>query len=141
MENIPYPDPVAARAALDDVAAAQRAVRDTPWPVWLYPVNALLLGALSLTALLGDQRSTAALAVSLTLVVTNLAAGYRMGTPYAVPTSRAFLTCVAASAACLVAALAAAELTDRTWPVVVLALGATGSYLVGAVFHRRSTAR
>jgi hypothetical protein len=126
------------------VQDAQRAVRDTPWPTWIYPVNAVLLGAMAVAALLHEHRSSVLLALALTVVGVNLTAGYRMGSPWALPTSRGFLASVAALASCLVAALAALaapNLTQRSWPVVVLAMAATAIYLVGSVVHRRSTGR
>lgn len=135
------PDPAEARDALAGIRDVQRAVRDTPWPTWLYPVNAVLLGALASTSLLQEHRSSVLLAVALTVVGVNLTAGYRMGTPWALPTSRGFLAAVAASVSCVVAALAVTDLTERTWPVVVLAIATTAIYLAGGVVHRRSTGR
>ena len=141
MENIGRPDPAEARRALASVRDVQRAVRDTPWPAWLYPVNAALLGAAVLTALLEEHRTGAFLVVALPIVVVNVPAGYRMGAPWILPTSRGFLAAVATSGACVLAALVVADLTERAWPVVVLAIAATGTYLAGAVVHRRSTGR
>lgn len=134
-------DPAEARDALAGIQDVQRAVRDTPWPTWLYAVNAVLLGAMTSTSLLDENRSSALLAVALTVVAVNITAGYRMGTPWALPTSRGFLAAVAASAVCVVAALGVAELTRATWPIVVLAIAATAVYLAGSVVHRRSTGR
>ncbi|NAZ75431.1 hypothetical protein GTQ99_08350 [Kineococcus sp. T13] len=133
------PDPDQARAALAGIHQAQRAVRDTPWPTWLYPANALLLGAMALTPLLEQHRTRAFLLVALVVVGVNLVAGYRMGTPWALPTSRLFLGAVTAAGACVLAALLLGDVTARSWPVPVLAIAAAGLYLAGAVAHRRST--
>lgn len=142
MENIDRaPDSAAAQDALDEVDSAQRAVRDTAWPTWLYPVNAVLIGAMALTALLDDYRLIMLLAVSFASVGVNMAVGYRTGVPRALPTSRGFLASVAVAVACILAAWLAADLTDRAWPVVALAASAAGSYLIGSVAHRRSTSR
>jgi hypothetical protein len=142
MESIErVPTSSEARDALASIQDVQRAVRDTPWPTWIYPVNAVLLGAMALTSLLPEHRSSALLAVALTVVGVNVTAGYRMGTPWTLPTSPGFLAAVAASALCMVAALAVTGLTERTWPVVVLAIAATAIYLTGGVVHRRSTGR
>ena len=135
------PDPAEAREALASIERAQRAVRDTPWPTWLYPVNAVLVGAMALASLLQEHGNTALLAIAAAIVGVNVTAGYRMGTPWALPTSRVFLAAVAASTLCVVAAIAVAGLTERGWPVVVLAIAATVIYLVGGVGHRRSTGR
>jgi hypothetical protein len=142
MESIsPAPDAAAAAKALAEIESAQRAVRDTPWPVWLYPVNAVLLGAMALTTLLDEHSTKALLAIALAVVAVNVLAGLRIGTPWALPTSRGFLTAVAVSAGLLGAALVTSGLTDRAWPVVLLAAGTTVSYLVGSVLHHRSTRR
>ena len=140
MENNPHvPGPTEAREALDSIDTAQRAVRDTPWPTWLYPVNALLLGAMTLTFALGDDGFVPLLAASAALIAVNGLAGYRMGTPFALPTSRTFLALVGAAMACIFAAFVAAELTPRPWPVIALAIAAAVLYLAGGVAHRRST--
>jgi len=140
MENNTHaPNPAEAREALADVDTAQRAVRNTPWPTWIYPVNALLLGAMALTFALGDDGFVFLLAASAMLMAVNVLAGYRMGTPYTLPTSRVFLTLVGASMACLLAAFVVAELTAQAWPIVVLAVAAAAFYLAGGVAHRRST--
>jgi hypothetical protein len=64
-----------------------------------------------------------------------------MGTPWTLPTSRAFLAAVAASGLCVPAALAVADNTGLAWPVVALAVAAAALYLAGSVAHRRSTGR
>ena len=137
--NLHVPNPAKAREALANIDTAQRAVRDTPWPTWIYPVNALLLGAMTATFALGDDGFVLLLATGAVLIAVNVLAGYRMGTPYTVPTSRAFLASVGAAMACLFGAFVVAELTTQTWPIVVLAIAATASYLAGGVAHRRST--
>ncbi|GAA3392297.1 hypothetical protein [Cryptosporangium minutisporangium] len=142
MESIDRtPGPAEARDALASIEHAQRAVRDTPWPTWIYPVNAVLVGAMASTFLLAEHGTLALLAVASTVVGLNVAAGYRMGAPWTVPTSRTFLAAVAASFLCVLAAMVVADLTERAWPVVVLAIAATVIYLVGGVVHRRSTGR
>lgn len=142
MESInSVPDAAAAAKALAEIESAQRAVRDTPWPVWLYPVNAVLLGAMALTTLLDEHSSKALLAIALAVLAVNVLAGLRIGTPWALPTSRGFLTAVAVSVGLLVAAMVTSDLTDRAWPVVLLAVGTTVSYLIGSALHHRSTRR
>ena len=135
------PDPAEARAALASIQDVQRAVRDTPWPTWLYPANAALLAAMALAFLLPQHRLAAFWAVACTVVAVNVTAGYRMGTPWALPTSRAFLAAVAVSGGCVLGAVVVADLTERAWPVVALAVAAAGTYLAGSVAHRRSTGR
>jgi hypothetical protein len=142
MESIGrVPDPAEAREALASIEDAQRTLRNTPWPTWLYPVNAALVGGMAATPLLGDHRTTALLAVALTTVVVNMAAGYRMGTPWILPTSRAFLSAVAVSALLVVVAIVVADLTAHAWPVAALAVAAAVTYLAGSVAHRASTGR
>jgi hypothetical protein len=136
------PDRAEAREALASIDRSQKAVRDTPWPTWIYPVNAALIGIMALTFLAPEPRRFAALiGVAFLIVVVNLTAGYRMGTPWTLPTSRAFLAAVAASGLCVLAAFFVADNTDLTWPVVALAVAATALYLAGSVAHRRSTGR
>ena len=137
--NVPVPDPAEARAALATIDTAQRAVRDTPWPTWIYPVNALLLGFMTLTFAWGDDGFVPLLATGAVLFAVNVVAGYRMGTPYTVPTSRTFLALAGAAMACLVAGFVVAELTPRSWPIVVLAVATAAFYLAAGVAHRRST--
>lgn len=137
----PTPDGAEAAAALAAIDRSQRAVRDTPWPVWIYPVNAVLLGAMALTPLVGTSGPSAVVAVAFALVVANLAAGRSNGAPFALPTSRGFLVAVALSTLCVVLALVTASLTDSAAPVVALAVGATATYAAGSVVHHRSTHR
>ncbi|WP_328470863.1 hypothetical protein OHA21_05640 [Actinoplanes sp. NBC_00393] len=137
--NVHVPDPAEAREALANIDTAQRAVRDTPWPAWIYPVNALLLGAMTLTFALGDDGFVFFLAGGAVLFAINMLAGYRMGTPFTLPTSRVFLTLAFASIGCLLAAFIVTELTAQRWPIVVLAVAATVLYLAAGVVHRRST--
>ena len=140
MENdLDVPNPTEAREALANIDTAQRAVRDTPWPTWIYPVNAVLLGAMTLTFALGEDGFAFLLAASAVLIAVNMLAGYRMGTPFTLPTSRAFLASVGAAIACVLAAFIVAELTAQPWPIVVLAIAAAAFYLAGGVAHRRST--
>ena len=139
METNSSPDPAAAREALAQAAADQRAVRDTPWPTWLYPVNAVLLGAYAAATLLDPWHLPAWLALAALMLAVNITVGRRMGTPWVLPTSRGFLTFLVLAAACMVGAI----FTGPEHPTAVwaLAAGACISYLVGCAFHHRSTRR
>lgn len=139
MESIGRPTPAEARTALDDIDRVQRAVRDTPWPVWLYPINAALLALFALTALL-DSRA-AFLGIAAVIVAVNVITGYRMGTPWALPTNRGFLTCVALSALCVALAQAVGNPSGPAWPVVLLAAAAAAIFSTGSILHYRSTRR
>ncbi|KAA0926315.1 MULTISPECIES: hypothetical protein [Rhodococcus] len=139
MESIGRPTPAEARTALDDIDRVQRAVRDTPWPVWLYPVNAVLLAVFALTALV-DSRA-AFLGVAAVIIAVNVITGYRMGTPWALPTNRGFLTCVALSALCVALAQAVGNPGGPAWPVLLLAIAAASIYSIGSILHYRSTRR
>ncbi|AJW38925.1 hypothetical protein NY08_895 [Rhodococcus sp. B7740] len=139
MESIGEPTPAEARTALDDIDRVQRAVRDTPWPVWLYPVNAALLAMFALTALL-DSR-LAFLGVAAVIIAVNVVTGYRMGTPWALPTDRGFLTCVALSGLSVALAQAVGDPSGPAWPVVLLAAAAASIYSIGSILHYRSTRR
>ena len=69
MENIDRsPSAAQAREALASIQGVQRAVRDTPWPTWLYPTNALLLGAMALTFLLQEHCNGVFITVVLAVV-------------------------------------------------------------------------
>lgn len=136
------PDPAEAREALASIDRVQRAVRDTPWPTWIYPVNAVLMGAMALATLTPEgRRPIALMAAALLTVAVNVTAGYRMGTPWTLPTSRVFLAAVAASGLCVLAATAVADSAGPSWPIVALAAAAAAFYLAGSVAHRRSTGR
>ncbi|MFI1995575.1 hypothetical protein [Actinoplanes sp. NPDC020271] len=140
MENNAHvPSPAEAREALANIETVQRAVRDTPWPAWIYPVNALLLGAMTLTFAFGDDGFVFLLAGGAVLIAVNMLAGYRMGTPFTLPTSRVFLSLCLTAIGCLLAAFTVAELTAQRWPIIVLAVAATALYLAAGVVHRRST--
>ncbi len=140
MENIERDTTASeARRALESIESAQLAVRNTPWPAWIYPVNAVLLGALALSALVEQDRRTTVFAVMALIIAINVYAGYRTGVPSAMPTSRVFVVLVAASGACVAAAFVVAEMTTAAWPVVVLAVLATAGYLIGGRVHRAST--
>ncbi|MEW2444293.1 hypothetical protein [Micromonospora marina] len=137
--NMHVPDPAEAREALANIDTAQRAVRDTPWPTWIYPVNAVLLGAMTLTFALGEGGFVFLLAASAALIAVNMLAGYRMGTPFTLPTSRTFLALAFTAIGCLLAAFIVAELTAQQWPIIVLAVAAAALYLAAGVVHRQST--
>ncbi|MDV6261854.1 hypothetical protein [Rhodococcoides yunnanense] len=142
MENIGRPTSSEASAALDDIDRVQRAVRDTPWPVWLYPVNAVLLGSMALTPLLADVgRIIALLTLAAVTLAVNMITGYRMGTPWALPTSRGFLAAVAVSVAFIVVALAFAQPSLPAWALILLAIAAATTYSIGSLVHYRSTRR
>jgi hypothetical protein len=141
METIdPNLDPREASASLDAVADAQRAVRDRPWPLWLYPVNTLLLGGLAVTGLAHSSMLAAIAAVILGvgLVALNYGAGRLMGTPFAIPTNRGFRILVALSGAFVIASLVA-RAGNQGWAIIVCAAGAAISYGLGSVLHYRST--
>ena len=74
-------------------------------------------------------------------VAVNVITGYRMGTPWALPTSRGFLASVALSAAFVVFALAFADPSLPAWALVLLAVAATTTYSIGSFVHYRSTRR
>ena len=133
--------PDQARHSLTEIDWAQRAVRDTPWPLWLYPVNTLLLGAVGLSYLLQGSIPWLTVVVALAVVGVNLLAGRITGVPYALPTSRLFLSGVVVTGICLVAVVVVAPVVDRAWPVVVLSLLAMVSYALGSWAHVRSTRR
>lgn len=139
MDNITPPSADEARAALREAQAAEHAVRDTPWPVWLYPVNALLLGSYALATLVGSGRLLVWLGIAAVMLTINVVVGRRMGTPWIVPTSRGFQVALGVAAACMVAALVVDR--DRPVAVIVLAAAAVVTFLVGSVLHRRSTGR
>ncbi|MBO3103505.1 hypothetical protein [Cellulomonas fengjieae] len=139
--NQPSPGGAEAAAALAAITSSQKAVRDTPWPVWIYPVNAVLLGAMALTPLTETSGSPALIATAIAVIVANLAAGWHNGAPFALPTSRGFLTAVVLSALCVVLALVTADVTGNALPVIALAVAATTTYAVGSVVHYRSTHR
>ncbi|MBO1753182.1 hypothetical protein J4G33_15345 [Actinotalea sp. BY-33] len=139
--NTTAPDVAEAREALAAITTAQQAVRNTPWPTWIYPVNAALLAALALTALLSEDRHTITLAVMFMVVGINMTAGYRSGTPSAVPTSRGFLAAAAVAMLAAGTAVLLPTVSGPTWLIVVLAVVAAASYLLGGVAHRRSTRR
>ncbi len=134
-----------ARNDLEAVEQVQRAVRDTPWPAWLYPVNALLLGLIALALLLdGWARLAVVVVLGITTAAVNAAVGRRIGAPWVVPTSRAFQIGLGVSVCGLVAAFLVADLGGswgRPWMVVVLAVVVTAGYLLGAVPRMRSARR
>ncbi|WP_434739488.1 hypothetical protein [Micromonospora sp. SH-82] len=139
MESIePTPNRHQAAADLDAVAAAQHAVRNRPWPRWIYPANALLLGAMALTPLLESARLGAWITLGIAVFALNYWAGHQIGTPFAIPTSRGFLAAVALSAVFLATAMIAGD-ADATWLVVACAAGTSISYTIGSVLHHRST--
>ncbi|QEW03227.1 hypothetical protein [Microbacterium lushaniae] len=136
------PDPGEAAASLDAIADAQTAVRDRPWPIWLYVINALLLGGVAIAGLV-DSSTIGALvvgALAVALVALNYWAGRRMGAPFAVPTSRGFLLLVAVASVFVLGSLLA-RLADFDWGIIACAVGATSCYSIGAVLHFRSTRR
>lgn len=136
------PDPTEAAADLDSVADAQRAVRDRPWPLWLHPANAMLVGVFSLTPLLDEPARVIAFAATcLALLVLNFGAGHRIGTPFAIPTGAGFLAGLAVAAFFLAGAMLVNTFDGPAWGVVVCAAGASVSYAIGAIFHYRSTRR
>lgn len=137
----PLPDGSRARAGLAAVSRSQDALRSLPWPWWLYTVNGAGLGAAALLPLLGSPEGSALLAVFIMgLCAFNYWAGSRMGAPFTLPRSRAFLACVALSAVLLASSILAAGsgLTGLVW---CCAAGTVLSYAVGSVLHYRDTRR
>lgn len=138
--NLPPVSAEEARSALTEMETAQRAVRDTPWPTWLYPVNALLLGAYALASLIEDGwRLAVWLGLAATIIALNIVVGLRMGTPWILPTSRGFQVGVALAGICMVAAVILGPAHPAL--IVGLAVGSTVFYLIGCAFHHRSTRR
>lgn len=143
METIPsHPDRHTASAALDVVAEARRAVRDRPWPLWLYLSNAVLLAGVALTGLIETPIAFALVAgvLAMGLAALNYWAGTRMGTPFAIPTSPGFRICAITAGAFVIASLLARG-AGLPWVVVLCAGGVLISYGLGAAFHRKSTRR
>lgn len=135
------PDPREASAELDAVADVRRAVRDRPWPLWLYPTNALLLGGLALSGLLDSSMLAAFVVLTLAVALAGLNywAGRLIGTPFAVPTSLGFRILVAAAGVFVIVSVLA-RTADLDW-AVACAAGAAFSYGLGSVLHFRSTRR
>lgn len=135
-------DRISAVDGLDAIAAARRAVRDQPWPTWLYPTNALLLGAITLTSLLDSSMmaSLLILVLGVGVALINYQAGRLMGTPYAVPTSKVFLGFVILAGASTATAVVLRE-TLSEQGIIACASGAVISYGLGSVVHYRSTRR
>lgn len=133
------PVPHEAAAGLDAITTAQRAIRDRPWPVWLYPTNALLLAGLALTDLLESSMLAAFVAVILgpALALINYLVGRRMGTPFAIPTHRGFCLLAALSAVFLIASLFASD-AQLNWAIIACAAGAAISYGLASMLHSRS---
>ncbi|YAL84065.1 hypothetical protein ACMYYO_04445 [Dermacoccaceae bacterium W4C1] len=133
-------DARSAQAALDAADAAERSIRDTPWPVWLYPINGALMGLLVLSTLVDTMRPAALLWVSLLTSFFNLLVGRWMGTPYTLPTNRVFLVSCGIACGCAIAAvIATATMESPTTLVIMLAVAAMASYGLGSVSHYRST--
>ncbi|GLU48424.1 hypothetical protein [Nocardiopsis ansamitocini] len=143
METInPNPDPREAAAGLDAAAGARRAVRDRPWPVWLYPINAILLGGLALAGLLHSSMlaTFVVLIIGIALAALNYWAGRLMGAPFVIPTSTGFRILGAVSGAFVIGSLFA-RAAGLEWVIVVCAIGAVASYGLGSILHYRSTHR
>ncbi|WP_345420824.1 hypothetical protein [Pseudonocardia xishanensis] len=138
----PDPDPREASTRLKAVADARRAVRDRPWPVWLYPLNALLLGGLALAGLLGSAMlaTVVALVLGVALAALNYRAGRLIGTPFAIPSSTGFRALVAASGAFVIVSLFT-RAAGLEWVIMVCAVGAVICYGLGSILHYRSTRR
>lgn len=139
--NANTPDPSEAHEALAEIESAERAVRDVPWPLWLYLVNAVLLGSMALTLLLGEQRFWALIAVAGATIAVNSLASRLLDIPWAVPTSRVFTTALLVTAVLLVGAVVITSFTDAAWPVIACAIGAAVVYLIGCAFHHRKATR
>ena len=143
--NLSAQDAASARAALADVDAAKKAVKDAPWPTWLYFENAALLTLMGLSLLLGEPAWIWGwCAIGVAILVVNLGAARAMGISSALPSSVAFLTCVGVAIGLLVVPAVLRE--AAFFPVgpaliVPCALGAGVVYLVGSAIHYRSTRR
>lgn len=140
--SAPAPTPDSAASDLQAATDAARAVRDRPWPTWLYPVNTVLLGAMALAPLLPDPAMIPLwLVVLFSVIAANSWAGYRMGTPMALPTSRGFLFAVALASLFLVTAVLVGLSGGPAWIAVVCAAGTSASYGIGSYVHYRDTRR
>lgn len=138
----PPPNHDTAMADLDAVADAQRLVRDRRWPAWLYPANALLLGAIALTPMLPEPTMLGGwIVLLLGVFLLNYWAGHLIGTPFAVPTSRGFRAALAAAVLFLVAAMTIGHLGGPPSLALACAAGTMISYGIGSVVHYRSTRR
>ncbi|WP_430592118.1 hypothetical protein [Humidisolicoccus flavus] len=135
------PEPVTKQHALVDEEQVRRAARLTPWPLWLYFVNALLITGLALTPLLGEMSLQGWLAIGFALTVANAISTYRSGVPWALPMSRVFLGALAVATALVVAALIAGMVGEERWPVVVCALAAGVVFALGSAAHIRRAKR
>ncbi|GIF75099.1 hypothetical protein [Asanoa siamensis] len=140
--NGPGPSRYEAANDLAAIAHVQRAVRNRPWPIWLYPANALLLGGLALTGLIESSALAAlvALALACSLAAVNYRVGRAIGTPYAIPSSRGFRVLAALSAAFVIVSVLVPADGPR-WLILAGAAGAVISYTAGAAVHVRSTRR
>lgn len=138
--NSDYSEKDEALESLDAIASACRTVRDQPWPMWLYPINAVLLGGIALTALLESSMWAAliVLGLAVSLAVINYRAGLQIGTPFAVPTSVGFRAFTFLAGACVIAAVLLRQ-TAADPVIIALAAGATASYVIASVVHYRST--
>jgi len=136
------PDPRSAAADLDAIADAKRAIRDRPWPSWLYPVNVIALGGVALSGIIDSSMIAAlvTLAFAMVLAIANSAAGQLIGAPFALPTSRTFRILAAVSAVFVLASLPA-RLIGSDALVIASAAAAMLSYAIGAVVHAASTRR
>lgn len=139
--NANTPDPAEAQAALADIENAERAVRDVPWPIWLYLANAVLLGAIAASFLVDTAAPGALLAVAVATITVNVLAARQLNIPWAVPTNRVFQASCVSAAVFLVAAAVISALADSRWPIVACSIGAAVVYLVGCAFHHRNATR
>lgn len=124
--------------AADEAAAA---IRDVSWPTWLYGVNAVLLGFVAATPAIargdGSRESSTLLALAAVVIAVNMVAGYRMGIPFVVPTSRAFQVGVAVAAVSMVVSLVSSMFGAPAWVHVVCAVVAVVAYATGGFIRER----
>lgn len=139
--NDPITDPDEARASLADIDGAEHAVRDVPWPIWLYLVNAALLAMLTVAVSLDDRRTAAITAIALTMIAANYLAARALNIPWAIPSSRVFIGALSVCIVVAVGALMLADVVDTLWPFIALAAGNAVIYLIGCFHHHRTATR
>ena len=139
--NRNLPDPAEAREVLADIERAEHAVRDVPWPIWLYAFNAVTLLALPATLLLPDYYSASAILLILAQISVNVWAGRHYTIPWAIPSDMTFRICCYIAVALSVSPFLLDIFTDPTWHVGIAGAIAAPLYLLGCLFHHRNATR
>lgn len=139
--NDPTIDPEEARAALADIDGAEHAVRDVPWPAWLYLANAFVLLVLPATQVLPGRWPAVAILIILAQVYVNRWAGERYSIPWAVPSDVAFRICCFSALALSCGGFLVASFTEPTWYTTFAGVVAAPLYLLGCVRHHRKATR